>query len=97
MYIYSADDIIVGVSHGAHEHFDKGYPGDHIPEASLKRFKELLHSKQSTTVIFKEGKPYSWTTIFYLEGREVSRLSSTEFPTNPLRQKVIEEHTFSYL
>jgi hypothetical protein len=97
MFIYEKDDIAVGLTHGAHEHFDRGYPGNHIPEAALKRFKELLFSEQTTTVISKKEKPYSWETVFLSQGTEVCRLKSTTFPAMLIPGNEMEKYTYSYL
>src|ERR1700690_3500101 len=59
MYLYSADNIIVGVSHGAHEHFDSAFPGRDIGTAAIIKFRDLIYAEQTTTVRMRRGKPYS--------------------------------------
>lgn len=97
LYVWSVDDIAVGVSHGAHEHFDRGYPGKDIAQCALDRFKALLYSEQITTIKSRKGKHYSWETVFYLDGKEITRLASTAFPTNPFVGKLQQKYTYSFL
>jgi hypothetical protein len=97
LQIWDSEDLAVGVSHGSHKHFDKLYPGSNIAEAAINHFRDLLLSEQSTTVTLKKGKPYSWESVFYLNGKEIGRFSSTAIPSNPFTKKSYDEYTYSYL
>ena len=91
------DDIVVGVLHGAHEHFNGSHPAAQISEKALCFFKSLLSSRQIINLKMKGGKVFSKEILFKLNGELISEYSDKELLLNIFGDVVSESHEFSFL
>lgn len=91
------DDIVVGVLHGAHEHFNGSHPAAKISEKALSFFKSLLHSTQEINLKLKDGRIFSKEILFKLGEELVSEYSDKELLLNVFGSVSSESHEFSFL
>lgn len=90
-------DIVVGIMHGAHEHFNSSHLASEIPEKALGFFKSLLSSKQLINLKMKAGKVFSKEILFKLNDELISEYSDKELLLNIFGDVVSESHEFSFL
>ena len=95
--IRGEDDIVVGVLHGAHEHFNGSHPAAKISEKALCFFKSLLHSTQEINLKLKDGRIFSKEILFKLGEELVSEYSDKELLLNVFGSVSSERHEFSFL
>ena len=95
--IRGLDDIVVGVLHGAHEHFNLSHPGAEIAEKALSFFKSLLHSTQQINLKLKDGKVFSKEIFFKLDDELVSEYSDMELLLTVFGAVNSESHEFSFI
>ena len=91
------DDIVVGVLHGAHEHFNSSHPGVEIVEKALHFFKALLHSTQEINLKLKDGRVFSKEILFKLGEELVSEYSDKELLLNVFGSVSSENYEFSFV
>lgn len=94
--IRGLDDIVVGILHGAHEHFNRSHPGAEIAERALNFFKSLLHSTQQINLRLKDGKVFSKEIFFNLGNELVSEYSDRELLLTVFGSVISERHEFSF-
>ncbi len=95
--IRAVDDIVVGILHGAHEHFNNSYPATEIVEKALDLFKSLLYATQEINLKLKDGEIFSKEVLFNLNNELVSEYSDREFILNVFGEVISESHEFSFI
>ncbi|MDT8317382.1 MAG: hypothetical protein RQ824_05260 [bacterium] len=91
------DDIVVGIMHGAHEHFNSSHSASEITEKALGFFKSLLHSTQQISLKLKDGKVFSKEILFKLGDELVSEYSDKELLLTVFGSVTSESHEFSFI
>lgn len=94
--IRALDDIVVGILHGAHEHFNQSHPGTEIVEKALDFFKSLLNSKQIINLKKKGEKVFSKEILFKLNDELISEYSDKELLLNVFGSVISESFEFSF-
>ncbi|MDH3976586.1 MAG: hypothetical protein OEV42_20170 [Deltaproteobacteria bacterium] len=97
MCIRGGKDIVVGVIHGGHEHFDSTNLQDDVAGKALAYFKALLHAKQVTTDKLKHGKLVSRDTLFKNGDDVLSESMESEVLLNIFSSTTVEIYEFSFL
>lgn len=90
-------DIVVGIMHGAHEHFKSSNHASEITEKALDFFKSLLHSTQQISLKLKDGKVFSKEIAFKLGDEMVSEYSDRELLLTVFGSVSSENHEFSFV
>ena len=94
--IRGLDDIVVGILHGAHEHFNRSHPGAEIAEKALDFFKSLLYSTQQINLKLKDGQVFSKEILFKHGDELVSEYSDRELLLTVFGSVNSERHEFSF-
>lgn len=97
MCIRGGRDVVVGVIHGGHEHFDGNHCNDDVAAKALASFKSLLHATQITTDKLKHGELVSRDTIFKNGDDILSEALDSEVFKNIFSLTTCETYEFSYL
>jgi len=97
MCIRGVSDIVVGVIHGGHEHFDSTHYDNDISGKALAFFKSLLHARQITTDKLKHGELVSRDTLFKNGDDILSEALDSDVFKNVFSLTTSESYEFSYL